>query len=213
MPPCSSELKTTASRVAGDIALRGLLADCRRLLSERGEANSVAIARALVARFEALPDGRAARFFERLASDFSPDPAAVLEARAVLRAEPSADHMSRLAQVTEPPRQELLRRINRTPGGTAAIVRMRRALLERLERKPELRAVEADLLHLLSSWFNPGFLQLQPRRLELAGAVARADHPPRGGARDRRLGRPAPAPAARPALLRVLPSAARRTSR
>ena len=48
---------------------------------------------------------------------------------------------------------------------------------------PQLAGVEADLLHLLSSWFNPGFLRDAAGRLELAGATARADHPPRGGAR------------------------------
>jgi malonyl-CoA decarboxylase len=37
---------------------------------------------------------------------------------------------------------------------------MRRDLLSRLARSPGLQAVEADFMHLLSSWFNPGFLQL-----------------------------------------------------
>ena len=53
------------------------------------------------------------------------------------------------------------RRINRAPGGCAALVRLRRALLERLPRHRGLAVVENDLLHLLSSWFNPGFLQLR----------------------------------------------------
>jgi len=42
------ELKSAARRVNGARQLRGLLTDCRRLLSERGEANSVAIARATI---------------------------------------------------------------------------------------------------------------------------------------------------------------------
>jgi malonyl-CoA decarboxylase len=60
----------------------------------------------------------------------------------------------------EPPRQELLRRLNRLPGGTARIVAMRHTLLGHLRALPELAAVEADFQHLLSSWFNPGFLQM-----------------------------------------------------
>ena len=36
-----------------------------------------------------------------------------------------------------------------------------RALLRALPHHPELAAVEADMLHLLSSWFNPGFLEMQ----------------------------------------------------
>ena len=155
------ELKNAARRASAERALRGALADCRRLLSERGAANSVAIASSLVARFLALPDEQQASFFERLSRDFSPDPAAVLRCAEAYAADPSAQNLLRLTQVTEPPRQELLRRINRAPSGTSSIIAMRGALLARLTSKPELQALEADLLHLLSSWFNPGFLQLQ----------------------------------------------------
>jgi malonyl-CoA decarboxylase len=66
-----------------------------------------------------------------------------------------------LMQAIEPPRQELLRRLNRMPGGTAAVLRLRRALLLRLGHRPELAVIEADLLHLLTSWFNPGFLRMK----------------------------------------------------
>ncbi len=154
-------LRTAARQASQERALRSLLVDCRRLLSERGEANSVAIARDLVARFRALPEPQQGLFFEHLSRDFSPQPQAVLEAAQAYAGEPTASHLLRLMQLAEPPRQELFRRINRLPGGTATIVAMRRGLLERLPKQPELQALEADLLHLLSSWFNPGFLQLQ----------------------------------------------------
>ena len=72
-----------------------------------------------------------------------------------------ADRVLELQRVVEPPRQELVRRINRAPGGTAAIVAMRRDLLKILSERPGLRAVDSDFSHLLSSWFNPGFLNLQ----------------------------------------------------
>jgi malonyl-CoA decarboxylase len=140
---------------------RQILTDCRRLLSVRGEANSPALAASIVARLEALNDADRARFFERLASDFSPDPKAVLAAAQAYAAAPQAETMIRLAHVAEPPRQELFRRLNRAPGGTAAIVRLRRALLDRLPKQPALAAVESDLLHLLGSWFNPGFLEMR----------------------------------------------------
>lgn len=73
------ELKSAARRMGGDYALRSLMTDCRRLLSERGEANSVAIARTLVARFDSLPAEQQASFFDKLANEFSPDPQAVLD--------------------------------------------------------------------------------------------------------------------------------------
>jgi len=154
-------IRSAVRRLVNDRAPRSMLAECRRLMSERGEANSVAIARDLVAQFDRLDVEQRDAFFLRLARDFSPDPKAVLACAQAYAAEPNADNLVRLTHASEPPRQELLRRINRTPGGTASIVRMRRALLDRLPAKPELAAVEADLLHLLSSWFNPGFLEMR----------------------------------------------------
>ncbi len=155
------EIKSAARKVNNARHLRSLLVDCKRLLSERGEANSVAIARDVVARFRELPEDEQVGFFERLSRDFSPDPKVVLQCAQAYAAAPNAQNLQRLTQSAEPPRQELLRRINRSPGGTSSIVAMRRALLARVNRQPELQAVEADFLHLLSSWFNPGFLRLQ----------------------------------------------------
>ena len=154
-------LKSAARRVGDDRQLRSLMLDCKRLLSERGEANSVAIARQLVARFSSLPEDQQGGFFSRLSRDFSPDPQAVLSVAQAYAQDPSAENLIRLTHLAEPPRQELLRRINRTPGGTAQIVSMRRKLLARVGVQPELLALESDFLHLLSSWFNPGFLQMQ----------------------------------------------------
>ena len=142
--------------------LRALLLDCRHLLSERGAANGPQIAQGIVERLEGLTDESRGRFFDHLARDFSPDPNAVLAAaQDYSRAPAKVEGLIRLTQVAESPRQELFRRLNRAAGGTRAIVRLRRALLERLPRHAGLAAVEHDLLHLLSSWFNPGFLQMQ----------------------------------------------------
>jgi malonyl-CoA decarboxylase len=138
-----------------------ILIECRRLLSVRGEANSPALAAGIVERLDAQGDAERSRFFERLASDFSPEPKAVLAAAQAYAAAPDATRQIALAHAAEPPRQELFRRLNRAPGGTAAIVRLRRALLDRLAKNPALAAVESDLLHLLSSWFNPGFLEMR----------------------------------------------------
>lgn len=155
------ELKSAARKVGDERNLRALIDACTRLLSARGEANSVAIARDLVTRFDSLPEALRNTFFARLARDFGPDPKRVLDGAQAYARDPSAANLLLLTQLAEPPRQELLRRINRTPGGTSSIVAMRRALLERLARQPDLEGVEADFLHLLSSWFNPGFLELK----------------------------------------------------
>jgi malonyl-CoA decarboxylase len=61
----------------------------------------------------------------------------------------------------EPPRQELFRRLNLAPGGTGALVAMRQDLLGHSGNDAELASVDDDLVHLLYSWFNRGFLMMQ----------------------------------------------------
>ncbi|MBC8119225.1 MAG: malonyl-CoA decarboxylase N-terminal domain-containing protein, partial [Burkholderiaceae bacterium] len=137
------------------------LRTCRRLLSARGEANSAAHAATALRQYQHLAEAAQLRFFEHLDQQFGPVPADVLAAAQRYAAEPTVQTLMHLTEVAEPPRQELLRRLNRAPGGTALIVQMRRQLLRMLPQHPHLAAVEADFFHLLSSWFNPGFLQMQ----------------------------------------------------
>jgi malonyl-CoA decarboxylase len=47
------------------------------------------------------------------------------------------------------------------PGGTAALVAMRLAVLMELDDHPQWRVIDHDLRHLLRSWFNRGFLTLE----------------------------------------------------
>src|SRR5262249_5940417 len=57
--------------------------------------------------------------------------------------------------------QELFRRLNMAPGGTKALVAMRERLMDALDHREDLAAVDADFVHLFSSWFNRGFLVLR----------------------------------------------------
>ncbi|MBX3645405.1 MAG: malonyl-CoA decarboxylase [Rubrivivax sp.] len=155
------ELRRVAAQQRADHQLRSLVLGCKRLLSERGETNSMAIARQQVERIDALDERQLDAFFDYLSVQLSPEPRRVLQAAVAYAEQPNASHLIALTAAAEPPRQELLRRLNRTPGGTATLVRMRRALLQRLPKQPEWMALEADLLHLFSSWFNPGFLQMR----------------------------------------------------
>jgi malonyl-CoA decarboxylase len=75
-------------------------------------------------------------------------------------ADGSAEATTGLARAADPPRQELLRRMNMSPGGTAALVAVRKELLGHVVREPALKLLDADLKHLFASWFNRGFLVL-----------------------------------------------------
>jgi malonyl-CoA decarboxylase len=75
--------------------------------------------------------------------------------------EGSDEAAAELHHAAEPRRQELFRRLNLAPGGTAALVSMREDLMDALVRREDLAPVDQDFVHLFSSWFNRGFLVLR----------------------------------------------------
>lgn len=134
---------------------------CQAILSEHGEASGIALAFSAHEAYAALDTGYQAKFFEMLADKFGPDHAAIKDAVERYSKNPSDGNAIRLHATAEPKRQELIRRLNRTPNGTARLVRMREDLLPLLKTKSQLAEVDHDFHHLLSSWFNPGFLVLE----------------------------------------------------
>ena len=139
---------------------RGIEALCRDLLSTKGEASGAAIAREVVETLRAMPESERLEFFLLLARGFAVDHERLLAAAGAYEQEPGLETLLALRRATEAPRLELFRRMNMAPSGTRAIVRLREQLLPNLREHPELRAVDADLHALLTSWFNPGFLSL-----------------------------------------------------
>src|SRR5580698_7014557 len=142
-----------AARKAGQL--------CRSLLSERGEVSGGRLASEVLTAYQSLDDGARETFFDLLVRDFSPDPEQVGRAGDEYRKEPSQENLARLQHVVEPPRQELFRRLNMAPGGTRVLVEMRRQLLLGPGHEAQWEPIAADLAHLLTSWFNRGFLTLQ----------------------------------------------------
>ncbi|HVJ54682.1 MAG TPA: malonyl-CoA decarboxylase [Aliidongia sp.] len=131
------------------------------LLSERGEASGAAVARDLLSTLRGLaPDDRAA-FENFLAEGFAPETETLRAAADAYSADPTPERAMSLFNAAEPPRQELLRRMNMAPGGTQALVGMRQELLARVRKEPVLKPLDNDLQHLFSSWFNRGFLELR----------------------------------------------------
>ena len=132
----------------------------KRLISERGESNALSMADDVVNNYRKLTKDQYVSFFTFLFEKLNPQADAVLKAAQNFVADSSARNYIQLQKVSESPRQEFFRRLNRASQGTAAVVEMRRELLQLLDKKPELAAVDFDLRHLLSSWFNPGFLKM-----------------------------------------------------
>ena len=152
--------KGRRSAAAGNTA-RAALELCHALMSERGDVSGARLAAQTLSACEHLSATALEEFFDRLAAQFSPDALAVRDAAERYYRTPSPAHLLALQRVAEPPRQELFRRLNMAPGGTAVLVRWRRRILQSLPQHPAWATIDADLLHLLRSWFNRGFLNLQ----------------------------------------------------
>jgi malonyl-CoA decarboxylase len=169
------------------------------LLSERGEASGAQVARELHHVLRALDADDRHSFQRYLATEFQPDKTALHTAAVSYLADTTAKAAAALAEAADPPRQELLRRMNMAPGGTGALIAMRSELTAHLPDEPELTLLDADLRHLFASWFNRGFLEL--RRIDWQSPAA---------VLEKLIAYEAAAPCARPPLLRILPSRASR---
>jgi malonyl-CoA decarboxylase len=134
---------------------------CQSLISERGELSGAVIARDALAAYNGLPKAALPSFYDAIAGEFSPDHAELEQAYTAYHAQPTQDNLIRLQRCVEAPRQELFRRLNTAPGGTAALVAMRREVLGSLKTHPDWKGIDADLEHLFGSWFNRGFLTLE----------------------------------------------------
>lgn len=134
---------------------------CDALLSGVGEARGTALAREVVRALEALNDTQWDWFLTMLHNDLGPDAAGLMKSVEAYQKQPGMDNLLALREQVEPPRQELFRRINLSPGGIHILVKLRERLLKSLKKHPHLKAVDADLKHLFTSWFNRGFLELE----------------------------------------------------
>ena len=130
----------------------------RTLLSRRGEASGTALARGILDAYRRLDTVGRLAVLRDFAEGFGADKGRLDAAIAAYQADPSPAAAAALHVAAEPRRQELIRRLNLAPQGTLALVRLRDDLLARLPTHPDLKVLDDDLVHLLSSWFNRGFL-------------------------------------------------------
>lgn len=134
---------------------------CSDLIAHKGEALGTVLACAVVDTYEGYDETQKHNFFEMLLKDFDVDQSALNVAIQAYQKSPNPMLAQRVGVCAEAFRQRLVRGINMAPGGTRAVINMREDLLARLRDHPALRPVDADFMHLLSSWFNRGFLKLR----------------------------------------------------
>ena len=165
-----SVLKLTPWPKEADGRAGSLIAMCGALLTGRGEASGVALASEFLRRYRALDASDKIAVFRALADEFGPDRERMREAVARWDSNGDKAAASEIHYASEPRRQELFRRLNRSPGGTAALVAMRAELLEFMREDGDLAVVDRDFAHLFGSWFNRGFLVL--RRIDWSSPAA-----------------------------------------
>ncbi|MEO1608085.1 MAG: malonyl-CoA decarboxylase [Pseudomonadota bacterium] len=143
---------------------QGLQELAQALMSVRGEASGVAIARQLAHHYEMSTQDAKLSFFSYLANTLKPNTEKVCLAAQEYMSKPNPDNLVKLQNSLASPLQEFFRRVNSAAGGTAEIVRMRSDLIGFMRTQPdleELRIIDRDVEHLLQSWFNRGFLVLR----------------------------------------------------
>ena len=142
--------------------IREQMSEC--LLARGGEVSARARAAKLGETYLQLNQAGRLRFLELLSGDFDIDGARLGEAIEAYRlAENGArrDAERDLRTALEAPRVRLLTQFNELPNGTKFLVDLRADLLAALREIPHRAPLDADLLSILKSWFDVGFLELQ----------------------------------------------------
>ncbi|MFK7854643.1 MAG: malonyl-CoA decarboxylase family protein [Granulosicoccus sp.] len=134
---------------------------CDALLSQRGEMSGNRLAGGLFSRFAKAEPEEQLAFFKMLLSRFDINAEHAVRAAQRYADDKTADGLTILIDSVEPRRQELFRRLNRLPGATNELVKMRALLLSACRQEPDLRRIDVDFQHLFRSWFNQGFLVLR----------------------------------------------------
>lgn len=134
---------------------------CHSLLAEHGDIPALKLASAILEKYRTFNDEHKSGFFQSLIDGFSVDSEVVTARADAYARDPSAENYRMLQTACEAPSQELLRRLNRVPGGTLGLVHMRADLLKRITADEKLARLDVDFKHLFSSWFNRGFLVMR----------------------------------------------------
>ncbi|MFK7753623.1 MAG: malonyl-CoA decarboxylase [Sedimentitalea sp.] len=135
---------------------------CTALVGTAGEGAGLSIAGKVLDRYQGFDDDEKRAFFDHLATAMNIDPDTVRQTLLAYETDPSKASYRAFMTASEPPRQELIRRLNMVPGATEILVKMRADLLRLGRNDPQLQALDMDFRHLLASWFNRGFLVLRP---------------------------------------------------
>ena len=151
--------------------LDSILSLCDDLISNKGAAFGITVARDITELYQTLSLDKKILFFKSINEKFRPSFTKVNEAIDVYKNSQNEKTLSDLFKVSEGKRRELFMRMNMAPNGTSIIVSLREDLLKILKENKDLVSLDEDLKHLFKSWFNPGFLKLKKITWDTKAAI------------------------------------------
>ena len=151
--------------------LETLLELCDDLISYKGVASGIAIAREISEIYLSLSKEDKKKFFIAVDEKFKPNLEAAEKKSLEFIKNKNTNTLKELSSLAEGRRQEFIRRMNMAPNGTAFLVSMREDLLRFVLEDSSLSNLDEDFRHLFRSWFNPGFLRLERITWDTKAAV------------------------------------------
>jgi len=151
--------------------LDSILSLCDDLISHKGAAFGITVARDITKLYQVLAPENKLLFFKRINEKYKASFKEVDEAINHYKISPNEKTLANLFKSSEGKRRELFRRMNMAPNGTSIIVALREDLLKFLDVNKDLGALDDDLKHLFRAWFNPGFLKLEKITWDTKAAV------------------------------------------
>ncbi len=151
--------------------LDSILNLCDDLISNKGAAFGITVARDITDLYQTLDTDKKLIFFKKINEKFKPSHSKVSEAIDLYKKTQNEKNLFNLFTVSEGKRRELFRRMNMSPNGISTIVSLREDLLKILDNNPDLKNLDNDLKELFKSWFNPGFLKLEKITWDTKAAI------------------------------------------
>ena len=154
-----------------NIKKRSLIELCNDLLSSKGAAFGITLARDILFRYHNLSVEEKLKFLKLINDTYKPDDREIEKAIENYNKNKNSQSALNLSRVTSGKRKELFIRLNMAPQGTSEIVSLREDLLMFIKTNPELISLDYDLIDIFKNWFNPGFLKLRKITWDTKAAI------------------------------------------
>ena len=148
-----------------------ILSLCGDLLSTKGAAFGITVARDITDLYSSLSIENKLLFFKKINEKYKPSHTEVSKAIEEYQRTQNDKNLYNLSITSEGKRRELFKRINMSPNGISTIVSLREDLLKIIYKNKDLIPLDDDLRELFKSWFNPGFLKLEKITWDTKAAV------------------------------------------